>query len=357
LDAGPDGLRITPTSAPQFLTPQQPNDLLRIAAAWDRAPLEVVKRRQEWIAIPLRYRNPTSTTYELHNVEGSWKLKPGDELVGSTRLFFKNVTLRQYEEFEVTNAVRVSLRPPPTDHLLVFVDNPSAEAFRGDIKVYGILNTDKPVTLENGERSKFVSIPWTTKESSPINIELLDEHATSIDHVRYAALVGLSDAESHYAIAGDGDSKVRSWQSLSNNKSDAPAPLATGDPLQIEYRFDPGWKFVCVRPKSPHDRVNGKPTHLAMWLKGDGSGNIPRMRFVDATGQTFQPDAEKLTYTDWRYVELPLDASQGGHWGGVNDGKIHYPIRLETLLLIDSAARQKTEGTVCLSSPTLIYSE
>jgi hypothetical protein len=34
---------------------------------------------------------------------------------------------------------------------------------------------------------------------------------------------------------------------------------------------------------------------------------------------------------------------------------VHYPIKLETILLIDNADRQKTSGTVYVSSPTLVY--
>jgi hypothetical protein len=140
----------------------------------------------------------------------------------------------------------------------------------------------------------------------------------------------------------------------------APAglPVDGSQAIGITYRFAPGWKFVCLKPAAPDlQGIDGMPTHLGMWVRGDGSNNIPRMRFVDSTGQTFQPSAEKLSYTDWRYVEFPLDAENAGHWGGANDGQIHYPIRLDTLLLIDSAARAQTGGIVNISSPILIYSQ
>ena len=78
---------------------------------------------------------------------------------------------------------------------------------------------------------------------------------------------------------------------------------------------------------------------------------------VDSTGQTFQPDGERLDYTDWRYIAFPLKGTAQGHWGGANDGVVHYPIRLETMFLMDSAARQKTAGTIYIASPTLVHSE
>jgi hypothetical protein len=56
-------------------------------------------------------------------------------------------------------------------------------------------------------------------------------------------------------------------------------------------------------------------------------------------------------------VTIPLDAGNSGHWGGADDGVIHYPIRWDTLLLIDSARREKTAGEVYLASPLLVYGD
>ena len=39
---------------------------------------------------------------------------------------------------------------------------------------------------------------------------------------------------------------------------------------------------------------------------------------------------------------------------GENDGVIHYPLRWDTLLLIDSAHREQTGGEVDIASPTLV---
>jgi hypothetical protein len=92
-----------------------------------------------------------------------------------------------------------------------------------------------------------------------------------------------------------------------------------------------------------------------MWIYGDGSGNSPRMRFVDSTGQYFQPTAPELRYKGWRYVEFALKAEGAGRWGGANDGIVHYPIRLDTLLLIDGVTQRESAGTIYITAPTLIY--
>jgi len=53
-------------------------------------------------------------------------------------------------------------------------------------------------------------------------------------------------------------------------------------------------------------------------------------------------------------VLFPLDDPRAGHWGGANDGLPHYPLRWNTLLLIDSADRHQTQGEIYLSGPTLM---
>ena len=82
----------------------------------------------------------------------------------------------------------------------------------------------------------------------------------------------------------------------------------------------------------------------------------PASAFTDSSGQTFQPDGGRVTWQGWRYVAFPLTGGTNmGHWGGANDGTIHYPIRLDTLFLLDNVSREKSEGTIYLASPVLVY--
>jgi hypothetical protein len=97
---------------------------------------------------------------------------------------------------------------------------------------------------------------------------------------------------------------------------------------------------------------------LGWWLYGDASGCSTRLRFVDSTGQTFQADGPKIVWKGWRYVTLGLQASDStslAHWGGANDGTIHYPIKWDAAFLLDNGSRQPLEGEIYLSGPTLIY--
>ncbi len=90
-------------------------------------------------------------------------------------------------------------------------------------------------------------------------------------------------------------------------------------------------------------------------MYGDGEGNSPRLRFVDSTGQCFQPAAPPVARKGWRYVTFAMDGTEAGHWGGANDGVVHYPIRWDTLFLLDSARQQRTQGTIHLAGPMVVY--
>ena len=161
-----------------------------------------------------------------------------------------------------------------------------------------------------------------------------------------------------YQIVPDGDAKVASTQTvdLAQPPEGPPVPGATA--IRIRYQFDAGWKFVRLTTRDDAVRkIEGQPQAFRAWVYGDGSGNQLRLRFVDANGQTFQPGGQRLDWRGWRPVSIPLDAGSAGHWGGADDGVIHYPIRWDTLLLIDSASREKTAGEVYLASPVLVYGD
>ena len=49
------------------------------------------------------------------------------------------------------------------------------------------------------------------------------------------------------------------------------------------------------------------------------------------------------------------EGDQLAHWGGANDGTIHYPIQWDNLFLLDNISRQAAKGEIYFSAPTLIY--
>jgi hypothetical protein len=115
--------------------------------------------------------------------------------------------------------------------------------------------------------------------------------------------------------------------------------------LQIDYRFGNGWRFAQLLPPEGVRAVEGKPVEVGMWVYGDGSENLLRCRFTDSSKQTFQPNGGAIDWKGWRFVTMPLTGEHTGHWGGANDGVIHYPIKWDSLALIDST--HKTVDVDC----------
>jgi hypothetical protein len=81
--------------------------------------------------------------------------------------------------------------------------------------------------------------------------------------------------------------------------------------------------------------------------------NFLRIRLVDDAGQTFQFDGPRLDWTDWRWVVFDLlNPGTHSHWGGPNDGVVRPPLRLDTLLLLDST-RDASSGTLYFAHPAV----
>lgn len=157
-----------------------------------------------------------------------------------------------------------------------------------------------------------------------------------------------------YTLTQDGDPSLHAAASASALSLDD-GPLSGSEGLRIDYQFPAGWKFLEFRPQGDMAKpVPWRPSKLNMFVKGDASGDMLRMRFADATGQTFQPDYGKIDWNGWRFVSFNLRDSGVGHWGGANDGVIHYPIRLETLMLIDSAHGRIAPHSLTVAGITLI---
>ena len=59
---------------------------------------------------------------------------------------------------------------------------------------------------------------------------------------------------------------------------------------------------AAAGPSGTLKRIEGRPKAFGLWVYGDGSGNLLRLRFIDATHQTFQPQGDPMHWKGWRYV-------------------------------------------------------
>ena len=386
MTAGNAGLRIDLTEAPVYLTPEEPNDLLRLALAWQRAPLEVVARPEKGgVRVALSCTNPLtdelrvstsasggttaaqSGTIPAKGTESGSVWLAVDRFARQQRRtigwgFGSVGSLSQDTTLVVENAMTLMVLPRCGRYLPVRLENPSGEPFDGRIAVdYGAdaAGTEDELRLRPGQRDLTLLRFAPPGREYHVRVAVTDAAAppgskpVELKH----GFVPIALDEGKFEVSAGGDAKVASTQTASLAAAPDGLPAPGWSAIKLDYHFDAGWKYACLSPNPQPILAGQTGAHLGMWVHGDGSGNILRMRFIDKTDETFQPDGRKLDFTGWRYVTFPLDGTKAGHWGGAKDGVVHHPIRLETLLLIDSADRQKTAGTVYVSCPTVVYRE
>lgn len=404
LDADKSGLQITLTDAPQYLAPEAANDLLRIAAAWQRAPLDLTMPGQRAAVMRLELRNPLSQpilasaaqAWREAAVGSGWRNMPGTPQVeispGQSALLATpfdldrsdrpvNVRLEcnvegvgnlaQVMQVTTTNPLRVTFGPPLARQLVVRVENPSGEAFQGALRLtddhgLGPLKPALPLELASGQTEKDLVFPLAARQVKDFRLgfRVEDRQGALQLSVPTARMVLVDDFSCYSAeklqaawqVVPDGDAKVASTQAIAVTPTPPGLPAAAASTLAIRYSMAKGWKFIRLAPRTKElKKIEGQPKALGMWIYGDGSQNSPRLRFADSTGQTFQPSGPAIAWKGWRYVEFSMDASGAGHWGGANDGVIHYPIHWDSVLLIDGLRRETGPSEILVSSPMLIW--
>ncbi|MEP6669373.1 MAG: cellulase family glycosylhydrolase [Chthoniobacter sp.] len=408
--AGDNGVLVNPISwAVKYFTPEKANDFLRIAAASPRLPLEYAYHWPEFLdwksdhetrGLLQGVRNPLNRTIILNagfSSNPGESLEAGGESIARDQVGTGSRTVRMARDRRTiedwidtgngqrlqlsqettlicTNPLDLELLPPGADSLIVRVLNPSGES--ATLTVYDYHSEPRvevPVIFETGQTEKIARLPLKTKFGTPRRVELAihqkyPQEGVGLEDVFYRdfgkwlPLPALS-ATNLKAFA-DGDAKSNATFHFS------PAEILSPDTrsvaVRLTYQFSNGWKFIQanatfppIDPSGLADQwYNGWPSYFAFWLHGDGKGCQVRIRFQDASGQTFQGDGPKIDFTGWRFVKIPMQSTDDrplAHWGGVNDAKIHYPIKWDSIFLLDNVSRQPVEGEIFLSAPTLIY--
>lgn len=233
--------------------------------------------------------------------------------------------------------------------------NPSGKPLSAELKVGAM--PPIPVQLQEGQHEVEIRLPFGTKNpfGSPMSLvigsarhDLPGRLATKLAEPKPGETIG----QAGFEVVAEGDEKVRA------TVSGSVVPAARGlnaSAARMRYDFAPGWRYVCLKPTGRgSDPLPGKPEAFSLYVHGDGSGDLLRMRFQDATGQTFQPDAGPIDWKGWRWIRFRLDGKSTGRWGGANDGVVHYPIHIETAALVDSAGGRGGTGDVQFAGFTVI---
>jgi hypothetical protein len=296
------------------------------------------------------------------------------------------VSIAQESLVLLTNPLDVALLPMMPGGLLLQVTNPSRESFDGELEIRfsGVGHTERggksqPLNIVAGEQE--VLVPVTIDPGQ--DFADANELAKNWPEWHRRISITAKDGSTHFFKQIWRSAPLEPWalEALSVQADGAPdvsgiASIDTAQPtvghspsrtpsIRLKYSFAAGWKFVRACFKSVgHQKLQrldapGSPAHgLLLWLHGDGKGCQARIRFSDSTGQVFQADGPKIDWKGWRHISFPMQSTEGAplaHWGGANDGEIHFPIKWDTIFLLDNVSREPVEGEIHLSAPTLIY--
>lgn len=396
------------TSAPIYVIPRERSEAL----AFERvlAPCErwLAARAGEPLAAAFVLRNPFERTLRLRVRTDLDDAAPRDVVLaaGAEERFevpcavrdrarqVQEVRVRVHTEdgklraaatahIVVRNALRVRILPPERGALPVEIAVADRSPFKGEISAReggrrtGRNETDGSgaradrrvsLALPEGHDTTIVRIPAPpasgagdggafTGEPRRWRVEVSDERGATV-------LETAARFVRAFAFAAEPEKPVADLRLIMDD-GDRNVPLAAtlegcagrdgGPGARLRYEFGDGWRFLPIAPAGGA-AIEGEPARMHVWIHGDGSGDYLRCRFVDATGQTFQPDGGRVDFKGWKLVEFPLRGNFG-FWGGAKDGIIHYPIRWNAVLLVDSAARTRHKGEIIIGEAALVHDD
>ncbi|GIV14574.1 MAG: hypothetical protein KatS3mg022_0009 [Armatimonadota bacterium] len=353
---------------PQYLLlPQQAE--LNLVGAWSPAKQIITVRAGRTHNIPIRLQNPTGRTLNV-----TLRARANEQVLGQTRVQLRageqrtvnipvQIQQRGSESLQVTvewlseqssplqtatlwlcvsNVLNVRTLPPVKRQVMAVIENPSEQALQATLRIQaGDVQGSVPLNLAKGQREATVSVqmPQVLPPDVRISAHIVDDKGVTLarsEETRWVLLDAIRAEAGGWRAWLDGDAKVEGKALVTIAESPEPTPLGVRTAVRLDYRFAKGWRFACVNLPQPLVPIEGKPKAVGMWVYGDGSGNMLRCRITDSTGQTFQPDYGPVTWKGWRFVTMRLDGGFPGFWGGANDGVVHYPIRWEAVVLVDS---------------------
>lgn len=258
---------------------------------------------------------------------------------------------------------------PPTDKALLFDIYRPAVGSTGKLSgrlatgnVQGVITEESsvPFTIPKGQDRITVRAKTTQQPVDfAFGCNLYDSKGRNIVRMpagRYVVVDTFSSGKvgqraMDMAVVMDGDPKIKGEANLTYVDAGAKSPVKVC--AKLDYSFEQGWKFVRVF-KEGSVPIEGKPSRIGFWLKGNGSNSQARLRVLDSNKETFQPDLGPMNFTDWRCLFADLTGKIAGHWGG--DGQIDYPMTWDTLFLLDNVGGQQTKGTIYIG-PAMLYYE
>ena len=259
--------------------------------------------------------------------------------------------------------MRVGLEPVMGTTLVVRVENLVDTIFKGRAR---LVETDglepaaaeQPLEFAAGQTEAMLRFPIAAKPPRAYRFGLCIEDAAGarvLDLPSRCYTAVPDEVLTECKIFADGDAKVGSELSVAVAPAPEPLPGSESAVLKIAYRMDVGWKFLRLAPERADLLViAGEPKAFGIWIYGNGRQASPRLRVTDSNGQCWQPCGDDINWTGWRFVEFDLSPATD-HWGGIADGAIHFPLKWDSVFLLDKSREQQAQGTIYVTAPVVIY--
>ncbi|GAA3462065.1 phosphodiester glycosidase family protein [Saccharothrix longispora] len=149
--------------------------------------------------------------------------------------------------------------------------------------------------------------------------------------VRVPVTVGLEER----LVAGFDDGASWTFGSARGSGRVEPAAGRTGPGLRMTYDFtrSTGTRTAYAVPPAPIE-VPGQPLALGAWVHGHGRGEWTAFTVTDASGQSRSLYGPHITWTGWRYLEVPVPAA------------LAFPLRVNRFYTIETSADRQYTGEV-----------
>ena len=270
-------------------------------------------------------------------------------------------------ELDTSELPSVDILPPADGKLFISINRPACnldDAFSGKL----FLSCAKGINFDNNCIS-YKLLPGQTRQILSVNLKdrpepmfsfactLLDKDGYTILRTspkRYSIVETFSEGKPGETIPGyntkyTGDDE--SSASFTYEKSPKGSPFNIC--ARLEYLIPKIWKPMLVSPTEPVS-IPDKPKYLRAWVMGDQNRGSTKLRIEDAGGQVFQPNYGFTDFNDWRYMDVDLICKRSNHWGGKNDGRIQYPIKWNSIFVVESVDG-KIQGAIHLGPMMLCY--
>ncbi|RZS36340.1 calcineurin-like phosphoesterase family protein [Herbihabitans rhizosphaerae] len=152
--------------------------------------------------------------------------------------------------------------------------------------------------------------------------------------VHIPVTVGLEER----AIASFEDGAAWTFGSARATGSVTPVPEGrTGPGLKLAYDFtqSTGTRTAYAIPPAPI-KIEGQPLALGTWVYGHGRGEWTAFTVTDAQGQTRSLYGPYITWTGWRYLEVPVPNAMA------------FPIQVNRFYTIETKADRQYTGEVLI---------